>query len=83
MPKPVCVKCSREMTCVKAGAVEFHAIVHRGPYQQWQGDLYRCPTCGCEITTAYGGRASWEHFEGEEKRDHQPIAVAFERGVRP
>lgn len=84
MPRPICVKCEREMTVERAGTVELFAIVlGPGAYQQWQGDLCRCPSCGARFVTAYGQRPTWEHFQGEEERDKHPMVRSYEMGVRP
>lgn len=81
MPAPICVKCSREMKNLRAGAVTLTAIAVKGPYQQFQGDLFECPECGVQITAQYGRSPMWEHFLGYECFDRDVIAVAHERGV--
>jgi DNA-directed RNA polymerase subunit RPC12/RpoP len=67
MPRPVCGRCSREMTMTRAVTVQFDALSTMGPYQQWQGDEAVCPDCGATVVVRYGSQASWEHFRKEER----------------
>jgi DNA-directed RNA polymerase subunit RPC12/RpoP len=57
--KPVCINCAREMPWVKIGAVIQFNVSDR-PYQQWMGDVARCPGCGAQVVTRYGDGPSWQ-----------------------
>jgi hypothetical protein len=78
MPRPVCVRCRREMTMEKSVTVQLNAFVTNGAYQQWQGDLARCDGCGAEVVTRFGYAPSWEHFR-KDGRDPAPFVVVPER----
>jgi len=58
---PVCVKCGKEMQCIKNGTVVWHPME---PLQQGGdllsdidfiiiGDMYRCEMCGCQIVKGF------------------------------
>lgn len=59
--EPVCVKCRQEMTCIKNEVIVWHPTepVVGNPIEDIdfvvEGDLYRCPICGYEIVTGFGG----------------------------
>jgi hypothetical protein len=81
MPRPVCVACRREMEFVSAVTVQFNAFSTGGPYQQYQGDLARCPGCARLSVIRFGEAATWLHHYG---RDHEtfnpkPFIVVRER----
>lgn len=64
MPRPVCVKCRREMQLEKPVDVMFNADIG-GAYQAYQGDLARCPGCGCEVVARWGQEPFWERHRGK------------------
>jgi len=75
MPKPICLRCKREMDLTRSTVIELHAEATsrgdlagdgQGPYQQWQGDVAQCGGCGAEIVFRFGGGATWQHFNGVE-----------------
>jgi hypothetical protein len=89
MPRPVCVRCKREMTMTTLGAtVEFHARAARpavaepngsrpeqGPYQSWAGDVYGCEGCGARVVPQYGQQPVWQVHQGDEGRPRGAIVV--------
>lgn len=63
-PRPVCVKCQREMRIDKCGVnVILMAYEPPQPFEIWRGDRWKCPKCGAEVVARYGDRAIAMHFE--------------------
>lgn len=60
--RPVCVKCGVEMR-PETNGVGLLDMADFGPYQIWDADKYKCPTCGYEIVVGFGQAAIAEHFE--------------------
>lgn len=91
MPRPVCVKCRREMTQSHAVPVQYNALSagtapgEQGPYQQWMGDLFRCSGCGIEIVSGFGRDAFWEqHHKPHAPPTVKPFVIVEERnGLSP
>jgi hypothetical protein len=75
MPRPICVKCNREMIWEKPVTVQFNARSVNGAYQQWQGDLAHCPDCGAEFVARFGEQPSWEHHRKDETPGTPDIVV--------
>jgi hypothetical protein len=51
--KPVCVRCNIEFRPEKVG-IEVLDMAEWGPYQLWNADLWKCPSCGIEIIPYFG-----------------------------
>lgn len=80
MSVPICVKCKKEMRCVKNGAwwiktrpVENAPIVAGGvgvsvtarePYRATMGDRYRCDGCGAEVIAGLALQSKESHEDG-------------------
>jgi hypothetical protein len=62
MAKLVCVQCQRELYPEKNGfkVVEMASF---GPYQVWDSDKWKCPTCGIEVAAGFPIFPYLEHFE--------------------
>lgn len=74
MPRPVCVTCTREMTLTRSIVVQFDAIATGGAYEQYHGDVAKCPECGAEIAFRYGS-ASWRHHKGPDGKEKPDVTV--------
>lgn len=48
MPRPICVPCSKEMSCIKNGV-----LVRLCPGAYQYGDAYGCSQCGAQIVTGF------------------------------
>jgi hypothetical protein len=59
MPRPICVKCNREVKVVQTGV-----SVHAGDNRFWSADLMECGGCGARFTTNYGAK-SWKALKPE------------------
>ena len=70
MPKPVCVKCRRELRPEKNG-VGYLEMASFGPVQVWDSDMWKCPECGIEVLTGFGLGPVAMHFH-----EHFDRAVA-------
>jgi len=57
----VCVKCKREMQCVKTGA-----RVHFGWGHVYAGDAFACPTCGVHVV-----RTNEQAYHEEDYADQE------------
>lgn len=62
--KVLCPTCELPYRC-QTGGVNVVEVVGRDqePYQLWKADLYRCPGCGAEVVTAFGGGAFLQQHE--------------------
>lgn len=77
---PVCVKCGCEMKTARMGAVvQFNAQSVGGAYEQWSGDIAKCPDCGAEVVVAWAEQPMWRHHHGAEKRMTNVAVVVEER----
>ena len=53
----VCVECEREYRILETGAYVVRKRSSGEPFEIWKADIWRCPSCGNEITTGYGKEA--------------------------
>ena len=65
MPRPVCVKCKREMYLEQLGVVLVEYDGSGDYYRMTNGDIYTCPTCKIQIVTGYAQRSHYIH-DGRE-----------------
>ena len=64
MPRPVCVKCSKEMRVAHNGvSVILMALSPPIPFEIWRGDEWQCPRCGASFVARYGQRSIAAHYE--------------------
>jgi len=54
MPKPICVKCKKEMLIKKLGIAVKDKAFGAFPATMWYGDLYECSSCGIQMITGFG-----------------------------
>lgn len=59
--RPVCVKCGVELKPGTNG-VGLLDMADFGPYQVWDADKYKCPTCGYEIVVGFAQAAISAHY---------------------
>ena len=57
----ICVKCKREMRCVKTGAHTHYGFGH-----VYAGDAFECPGCGAHIIHANDRPYRDEGYEGRD-----------------
>lgn len=79
MPRPVCVKCQREMSVKRPVVVQLNADAVKGPYQQWNGDLAECGGCGAQIVAGFAELPFWRHYHLEPGQ--RPDVIVEERSV--
>lgn len=76
--RPICVKCQREMECVKNEFPVYEkGVLSRGGYPPvtvWCGDLFECPDCRTQIVTGFG-----EALSGDAVQAYEAKAMEFER----
>jgi len=65
--KPVCIKCNTELRPEEVG-VELLDMAEWGPYQLWNADLWKCPSCGIEIIVNFGNYG--EHHNSPTFQEH-------------
>ena len=56
MPRPICVKCQREMSCEKNDFLVNDPQVGGFPPTFWWGDKYQCPRCEVEVVVPGFGK---------------------------
>jgi hypothetical protein len=63
-PRPIhCAKCEVDLRPEKNGVWLIEMFQHdTEPYSIWHADLWKCPKCGVEIVSGYGGKATF-YFE--------------------
>ncbi len=75
MPRPVCVKCQKEMSCQKNDFIVSNESV------LYNGDKYKCPTCEYEVVVGFGSRIelynspSWQKILEESLKKNTAIIV--------
>lgn len=69
------------MELTRPVTVQFDALSTKGPYQQWQADEAKCPSCGAIIAFRYGDGPSWQSFEKDKIRDDPTYVV--QEGAKP
>ena len=63
IPKAIHKPCSVEMTVSKSGTRVEMVMADGKPYYQIAADVYRCPSCGTEIITAFARGPIAEHYQ--------------------
>ena len=58
-----CVQCNIQMQAEKNGVYVVKMFLNPPqPYQIWNADLHKCPQCGNEVVSGWGGKLA-EHFQ--------------------
>lgn len=77
MTGKVCVKCQVEMR-PELNGVGALSMAGAQPYELYDADLWKCPTCGVEMILGFGKRPIAMHFE----TDFAASVARYEKLIR-
>ena len=61
--RPVCPKCSRELHPEKNGVGVLDLNDNGKPYEVYDADLWKCPSCGMEVVGGFGNSPIAAHYQ--------------------
>ena len=83
MPPPVCVPCKVEFRCDKNG-VPYVQTTNGNPYQVWDSDRWKCPSCGALVLSGFGMKPYLfkhdPHFADWYSRIQEDPNIVVEKG---
>ena len=62
IPRPVCPKCHCELR-PETNGVGILDMADWGPYELYDADLWKCPSCGVEVVGGFGLNPIAQHYE--------------------
>ncbi len=68
MHRPVCPECECEMH-PETNGVGVLDLAEYGPYELWDGDLWKCPKCGKKVVGGFASGPIAQHFEPSFQAD--------------
>jgi hypothetical protein len=75
----VCVPCGVFMLIDKNSVTVEELMSDGQPYKLWDGDRYKCPTCGHTIISGFGKLPMAEHFQpsyAAQRARLEPVVTA-------